>query len=149
MSFRFAKKNHGDGHPFDGVGNTLAHAFAPADGDVHFDDDETFTTTGGGSSGGVQLMWVALHELGHALGNIYCFCWISRSGSGHIHASRISGIIIRCLFNKSMNLLLICRSFIKVLLFISLIIPTILDITLRHRGIQSNFMGSTSLYLGQ
>ena len=38
-----------------------------------------------------------------------------------------SGTIIRCLFNKSMNLLLICRSFIKVLLFISLIIPPILD----------------------
>ena len=40
-------------------------------------------------------------------------------------------IIIRCLFNKSMNILLIFRSFIKVLLFItSLIIPPILDITL-------------------
>ena len=34
--------------------------------------------------------------------------------------SRISETIIRCSFNKSINLLLICRSFKKVLLFISL-----------------------------
>ena len=44
--------------------------------------------------------------------------------------SRISRTIIHCLFKLSMNLLLICRSFTKVLLFISLIIPPILDITL-------------------
>ena len=53
--------------------------------------------------------------------------------------SRISGTIIRCLFNKSMNLLLICRSFIKVLSFISLIIPLILDVT-RNKMTNFNFL---------
>ena len=46
-----------------------------------------------------------------------------------LYMSRMSETIIHCLFNKSMNLLLICRSLIKVLLVISLIIPPILDIT--------------------
>ena len=36
------------------------------------------------------------------------------------YMSRISRTNIRCLFNKSMNLLLICRFFINVILFISL-----------------------------
>lgn len=34
-------------------------------GHVHFDDDETFTVNGGD---GVDLLWVAVHELGHSLG---------------------------------------------------------------------------------
>ena len=47
---------------------------------------------------------------------------------GHPYMSRISELLFVVCLNKSMNLLLICRSFIKVLLFISLIIPPILDI---------------------
>ena len=35
-------------------------------GDVHFDDEEQFTTNNKG--GGVDLFWLALHELGHSLG---------------------------------------------------------------------------------
>ena len=54
--------------------------------------------------------------------------------------SRISETIIRCLFNKSMKLLLICGSFIKVLLFVLLIIPPILDITL-YKELEVQSMG--------
>ena len=62
---RFVTKDHGDGFSFDGSGGALAHAFRPENGDTHFDDDETFTD---GGSRGISLLWVAVHEFGHALG---------------------------------------------------------------------------------
>ncbi|NXW87827.1 MMP7 protein, partial [Alopecoenas beccarii] len=63
----FARRAHGDGHPFDGRGNTLAHAFAPGEGlggDTHFDDDEIWSET----NREVNLFLVAAHEFGHSLG---------------------------------------------------------------------------------
>jgi len=62
----FARRNHGDGHNFDGPGRILAHAYFPPPcggrlaGDIHFDEDERWTDA--------FLMQVALHEIGHSLG---------------------------------------------------------------------------------
>ena len=68
---------HGDGFPFDNGGtatsNTLAHAFAPPTnnsgniaGDLHFDDFETWTNNNPPT--GIDLLTVAIHEIGHSLG---------------------------------------------------------------------------------
>lgn len=70
INIKFVTGFHGDNHPTDGPGKELAHAFFPLNnkelaGDVHFDDDETFTINGGC---GVDLLWLAVHELGHSLG---------------------------------------------------------------------------------
>lgn len=71
----WATGDHGDGSNFDGVNGVLAHAFYPPPnrgslaGDLHFDDDETWTDssrTDGRQP--IDLVTVAAHELGHALG---------------------------------------------------------------------------------
>ncbi|XP_071965059.1 macrophage metalloelastase-like isoform X2 [Antedon mediterranea] len=67
----FAKYKHQDQWEFDGKGGTLAHAFGPGsnthgiNGDLDFDDSETFTDKG---YSGTDLLFTAVHELGHSLG---------------------------------------------------------------------------------
>lgn len=73
----FGRGSHGDGYPFDGSGNILAHAFFPYEhgaygGDVHFDDDEIWIDGSKGEKDNDGLRYdfytVAVHELGHSLG---------------------------------------------------------------------------------
>jgi hypothetical protein len=66
LQVSFATGDHGDGFPFDGSGDILAHAFYPQDGRIHFDDAESWGLSDG--SGNTDLQTVALHEIGHALG---------------------------------------------------------------------------------
>lgn len=71
IKISFGSRTHGGssertcGYPFDGKGKVLAHAFFPSDGRAHFDEDEYYTD---GTSEGTNLLWVATHEFGHALG---------------------------------------------------------------------------------
>jgi predicted Zn-dependent protease len=68
LKIKFQSEDHGDGYPFDGQGATLAHAFYPTTGDIHFDDDEYFTDAYKNDYEQYTLRLVAAHEIGHALG---------------------------------------------------------------------------------
>lgn len=74
---RFVGGDHGDGSPFDGASGVLAHAFYPSVppapptaimGDSHFDEAETWSVAVPVPAGGIDLVTVAAHEFGHALG---------------------------------------------------------------------------------
>ena len=66
----WATGDHGDGDPFDGPGDVLAHASFPNPYDnsqvfLHFDDDERWVDS---ETRNVDLLTVAAHEIGHTLG---------------------------------------------------------------------------------
>lgn len=98
--------DHGDGSPFDGEGNVLAHAFYPPPspqpiaGDLHFDGNEEWDTEDGGFWWWKRrdLMTVAVHELGHSLGLCHstvadACMWPSYEGERRVlHQDDIDGI---------------------------------------------------------
>jgi hypothetical protein len=64
----FGRERHFDcPYPFDGKSNVLAHAFFPTSvnfkGQLHFDLDENWNI-----GKDIDLLTVAIHEMGHALG---------------------------------------------------------------------------------
>jgi hypothetical protein len=66
----WAVRDHGDGDPFDGPGDVLAHASFPNPYDndqviLHFDDEERWVDS---ETRDVDLLTVAAHEIGHTLG---------------------------------------------------------------------------------
>ena len=66
----WAEREHGDGDPFDGPGDVLAHASYPNPYDnrkvfLHFDDAEKWVDS---ETQNIDLLTVAAHEIGHNLG---------------------------------------------------------------------------------
>ena len=57
---------HADGMEFHSAGLEKAHAFSPSHGEIHFNDWEHYSIEEKDKS--VSLFFVALHEIGHALG---------------------------------------------------------------------------------
>ena len=100
IRIQFATGSHGDGSPFDGAGGVLAHAYYPGQGaisgDSHFDDAETWSINLPPS--GIDLVTVAAHEFGHALGlkhsNVTNALMYAYYGGPHrfLHQDDIDGI---------------------------------------------------------
>jgi hypothetical protein len=70
ISIGWAVGEHGDGDPFDGQGDVLAHASFPNPYDdsqvfLHFDDEEHWVNS---DTQDVDMLTVAAHEIGHTLG---------------------------------------------------------------------------------
>lgn len=63
----FFSRSHGDGSPFDGRGEVLAHAYEPTVGVVHFDADDRWAINPS-SKELFDVETVAVLEIGHVLG---------------------------------------------------------------------------------
>ncbi|XP_039257636.1 uncharacterized protein LOC120334233 [Styela clava] len=70
ISIAFGSGDHGDRFSFDGKGGTLAHAFYPENGRLHFDTDESWYLSIDDNQiwSDRDIFTVAAHELGHNLG---------------------------------------------------------------------------------
>lgn len=97
LTINFNRFFHGDGNPFDGPGGTIAHAYAPTDGRLHYDADERWAV--GAVVGALDVETVALHEIGHLLGlghssikEAIMFPTISAGVTKDLHQDDIEGI---------------------------------------------------------
>lgn len=75
IKIKWARLDHGDGSPFDGLWGVLAHGFFPPgrgdnNGALHFDDDEHWFDSASCSyeRKEADLLTIAAHEIGHCLG---------------------------------------------------------------------------------
>lgn len=97
--------------PFDGQGDTLAHADKSF---VHFDDAESWTVA---SMRGTSLFKVAAHEIGHSLGLLHShvpsalmYPYYSKDTPSSLHDDDIKVIIIIIIWTPFYNLKLThCR----------------------------------------
>ncbi|CAD5214880.1 unnamed protein product [Bursaphelenchus okinawaensis] len=64
IDITFAMKEHNCTEAFDGAGGIVAHSSYPPHGLIHFDAEEVWAL----DDKGLNLSYVALHELGHVLG---------------------------------------------------------------------------------
>ncbi|KAK7331249.1 hypothetical protein VNO77_25469 [Canavalia gladiata] len=64
----FFSGDHGDGFPFNRFGPILAHTFPPPDGRLHVNEDKPWSDTIPIKGRYYDLVWVAMHEIGHLLG---------------------------------------------------------------------------------
>ena len=111
LFFSFGKRTHAGvpgepqcAYPFDGPGHVLGHAYLPQDGRIHFDNEEYCTETGTSSGwfwwrkDSRSLLYVAVHEIGHALGLRHSnvrgsVMWPNaKSGAPTLHQDDINGI---------------------------------------------------------
>ena len=68
VHIRFGSDGHGEKNRrayFDGPYGVLAHMYYPRNGKMHFDQAENYTAA---NSGGINMHFVAAHEMGHGLG---------------------------------------------------------------------------------
>ena len=119
LFFSFGRRTHSGvpgepqcAHPFDGPGKVLGHAYFPSDGRIHFDDEEYYTETGKSSGwfwwkkNSQSLLYVAVHEIGHALGLDHSnvkgsVMWPTvKSGTPKLHPDDVNGI--RALYGESL-----------------------------------------------
>lgn len=102
ITILWASGSHGDGNPFDGPGDVLAHAYFPVPwlgslgGDVHLDDDEPWVI-GNPNFFQVDLGTTVMHEVGHALGLDHsrdpsALMWDEYTGVRGLAADDIAGI---------------------------------------------------------
>ncbi|KAG0554298.1 hypothetical protein KC19_12G080700 [Ceratodon purpureus] len=71
ITISFDLLDHGDGNPFDGQLGVLAHAYAPTNGRLHFDNSESWSINIQSASSTLKdfdLVSVAVHEIGHLIG---------------------------------------------------------------------------------